>query len=226
MLAGYVNGPAAATEATARALGKLNKLDSGGDGASALILVEGVSDQIAVETLAARRGPDLDAEGILVFPMGGAHAVGRYLELFGPDGMDLRLAGLCDAAEEEIFRRGLDAAGIGSPRNRAELERLGFHVCVEDLEDELLRAVGVTNVEALFDSQGDLGSFRTMQSQPAWRDQDVHAQLRRFLGSGSRRKLRYARLLVEAVDLDDAPPALDAVLDAVRGHVHRDMSGT
>lgn len=207
-LAGNVNGPAAATEATAQALGKLDKWG----GASAIVLVEGVSDQIAVETLAVRRGRDLDAEGVVVVPMGGAHAVGRYLALFGPGGMDVRLAGLCDAAEEEIVRRGLTNVGIGSPHTRADLERLGFYVCVEDLEDELLRAVGVQNVEALFDSQGDLGSFRTLQSQPAWRTENVDAQMRRFLGSGSRRKLRYARLLVEAVDLDDVPPALDAVL--------------
>ena len=210
-LAGYVNGPAAATEATAQALDKLDKWG----GASAVVLVEGISDQIAIETLAARRGRDLDAEGVVVVPMGGAHAAARYLTLFGPDGMDVRLSGLCDAAEEEIFRRGLASAGIGSPRTRADLERLGFYVCVEDLEDELLRAVGAQNVEALFDSQGDLGSFRTLQSQPAWRDENVDAQMRRFLGSGARRKLRYARLLVETVDLDDVPPALDAALDAV-----------
>jgi len=204
-LAGYVNGPAAATEATARAMAAV-------DGALAVVLVEGVSDQIAVETLALRRGRDLDAEGVVVVPMGGAHAVARFLAWFGPRGMDVRLAGLVDVAEEEFVRRGLSDAGIGSPATRAELALLGFYVCVEDLEDELLHAVGASNVEALFDSQGDLGSFHTLQRQPAWRDRDVHAQMRRFLGSGSRRKLRYARLLVEAVDLDDVPEALDAVL--------------
>ncbi len=209
VLAGYVNGPAAATEATARALGKV-------DGASAIVLVEGVSDQIAVETLAVRRGRDLDAEGVIVVPMGGAHAVVRYLTSFGPDGTDVRLAGLCDAAEEEFFRRGLAIAGIGSPNTREEMERFGFYVCVDDLEDELLRAVGPPNVEELFHSQGDLGSFRTLQRQPAWRGEDVHAQMHRFLRSGSRRNLRYARLLVDAVDLDDVPPALDAVLAHVR----------
>jgi len=47
--------------------------------ARAVVLVEGVSDQIAVETLAGRRGRDLAAEGIAVLPVGGAHGVGRYL---------------------------------------------------------------------------------------------------------------------------------------------------
>ncbi len=65
---------------------------------------------------------------------------------------------------------------------------------------------------ALIDSQGDLGSFRSLQRQPQWRGQLAWAQLRRFLGSGARRKLRYARLLAGAVDLDRLPHPLGAVL--------------
>ena len=67
------------------------------------------------------------------------------------------------------------------------MERLGFFVCIDDLESELIRAVGPATVEALFESQGDLGSFRTLQKQSAWRAQRVEAQMRRFLGSGARR---------------------------------------
>ena len=54
-----------------------------------------------------------------------------------------------------------------------------------------------------------------MQRQPAWRAEPAGAQLRRFLGAGARRKLRYARLLVDAVDLDRVPRPLDAVIAAV-----------
>lgn len=207
-IADYVSGPAAATEATAVALAKTA-------GARAIVLVEGISDQIALETLAVRRGRDLAAEGVVVLPIGGAHGVTRYLRRFGPEGAGMRLAGLCDAAEEKMLRRGLAAAGIGSPRSRGELERLGFHVCVEDLEEELIRAAGVALVEEQFDAHGDLGSFRRMQRQPAWRGRAEDAQLRRFLGAGSRRKLRYARVLVEAVALDRLPRPLDAVLATV-----------
>jgi hypothetical protein len=82
------------------------------------------------------------------------------------------------------------------------MERLGFYVCVEDMEDELIRAIGAARVEALIDSQGDLGSFRSLRRQPEWRSRPAGAQLRRFLGRGARRKLRYARLLAGAVDLD------------------------
>jgi len=205
LLDGYVHGPAAATEATARALAKVA-------GAEAVVLVEGISDQIAVETLAARRGRDLGAERVVVVPIGGAHAFARYLRQFGPAGARLRLSGLCDVGEENIVRRGLASAGIGAPRTRADMEQLGFYVCVEDLEDELIRAIGAARVEALIDSQGDLGSFRSLQRQPEWRGQPVVAQLRRFLGSGARRKLRYARLLAGAVDLERLPHPLEAAL--------------
>jgi hypothetical protein len=207
LLDGYVHGPAAATEATARALAKV-------PAAAGVVLVEGISDQIAVETLAARRGRNLAAERVVVLPMGGAHAITRYLTQLGPAGAGLRLAGLCDAGEQDIVRRGLASAGVGSPGTRADMERLGFYVCVEDLEDELIRAIGVARVVALIDTQGDLGSFRSLQRQPEWRDQRAAAQLRRFLGSGATRKLRYARLLAGAVDLDRLPHPLEAVLSS------------
>jgi Overcoming lysogenization defect protein-like, TOPRIM domain len=209
VLEGYVSGPAAATEASVLALAKLTD-------AGAVVLVEGISDQIALETLAARRGLDLKAERVVVLPIGGAGAITRYLTRLGPGGADLKLAGLCDVREEDVFRRGIARSGIASPHTRADLERLGFYVCVEDLEDEVIRANGTSRVEEIFDSQGDLGSFRSMQRQPQWRDQPVQAQLRRFLASGSRRKLRYARLLIESSDLDRLPRPLDAVLAAAR----------
>jgi hypothetical protein len=185
------------------------------DGARAVVLVEGFSDQIAIETLAARRGRDLVAEGVAVVPIGGAQAVARFAARFGPRGSNARLAGLCDAGEEEVFRRSLERADLGSVATRAEMEQLGFYVCVEDLEDELIRALDADQVEAVLAAHGDLGPFRTFQKQPAWRDRAVEAQLRRFMGSADRRKLRYARLLVDALDLARVPHPLDGVLARV-----------
>lgn len=178
----------------------------------AVVLVEGISDKCAVEALAERRGRDLDAEGVSVVAIGGAHAIGRFLRRFGPQGLDVNLAGLCDAGEEADFRRGLERAGLGSDLTRAAMERLGFYVCVVDLEDELIRALGAAAVERVAEAQGDLGSFRTLQKQPAWRAQPHEEQLRRFMGSGGRRKIRYARLLVEALDPSRMPRPLDRVL--------------
>jgi hypothetical protein len=179
---------------------------------NAVVLVEGISDQAALEALAERRGRDLEAEGISVVPIGGAQAIGKFLQLFGPQGHDVRLAGLYDAGEEGEFRRGLERAGLGSGLTRADLARLGFHVCVADLEDELIRALGADAVQRVVDAQGDLGAFRTLQKQPAWQGRATEEQLRRFLGSGARRKVRYARFLVEALDLTRVPAPLDRLL--------------
>jgi hypothetical protein len=180
--------------------------------ARAVVLVEGISDKLALEALAERRGRNLAAEAISVVPIGGAQAIGRFLNLFGPQGRGVRLAGLCDAAEEGDFRRGLERAGLGSNLTRAGMERLGFYVCVADLEDELIRALGAASVEQVVDAQGDLGSFHTLQKQPAWQGRTDEEQLRRFMGSGGSRKIRYARLLVDALDLSHVPEPLDGVL--------------
>jgi len=182
-------------------------------GARAVVLVEGVSDQAAVEALARRRGRDLDGEGVVVVPMGGATNIGRFLELFGPRGADVTLTGLCDAGEEAYFRRSLERAGFGSPSTRAEMERLGFYVCDADLEDELIRSLGSTEVERVIGAQGDLNAFRLLQQQPAQRGRGVEQHLRRFMGSGGGRKIRYASLLVDALDLTRVPTPLALLLE-------------
>jgi hypothetical protein len=133
-----------------------------------VVLVEGESDRAAIEALARRRGRALRSEGVRIVPMGGATNVGHVLELVGPAGLDLRLAGLCDAGEREHVRRALQRAGFDC-RSRSDLQELGFFVCKADLEDELVRALG--------------------------------------------HKHRYARLLVDALDLDRVPPPLDRLLD-------------
>jgi hypothetical protein len=178
----------------------------------AVVLVEGVSDQVALETLAERRGRDLAAEQISIVPIGGAQAIGGFLERYGPQGLDVRLAGLCDAGEERDFRRGLERAGLGSNLDRSAMEAIGFYVCDVDLEDELIRALGAEAVERIAEAQGELGAFRTLQKQPAWRGRPTEEQLRRWLGSGARRKIRYARLLVEALELTEVPRPLTLVL--------------
>ena len=83
------------------------------------MLVEGTSDLVAVEALAERHGRNLDAEGVSLVPMGGAQAIGRFLDIFVPQ--ELKLAGLCDAAEEREFQRGLERAGLGSNLTRDEM---------------------------------------------------------------------------------------------------------
>jgi hypothetical protein len=185
---------------------------AGGVDLRTVVLVEGSSDQVALEALAERRGRELAAEGIAVVPMGGARNIRHFLELFGPRGLDRRLAGLCDAGEEGDFRRGLEWAGLGANLGRADMEALGFYVCVADLEDELIRCLGAGCVEQVVEAQGELGSFRTFQQQPAWQGRGSQAQLRRFMSTHSGRKVRYARLLVDALELTSVPRPLDRLL--------------
>ena len=176
-----------------------------------MILVEGMSDRRALETLAVRRGQDLIAEGVDVLAMDGVMNIGSFLEGFGPNGSDVTVAGLYDVAEELTVRRGLERAGFGSVPSDLNLEELGFFACVEDLEDELIRALGADRVMEIVDERGELGRFRTLQKQPEWRARPIDQQLRRFLGN-SNRKIDYAPLLVAALDLSRVPRPLDAVL--------------
>jgi hypothetical protein len=174
--------------------------------------VEGGSDRLPLGFLARRRGRDLAADGVTVIAMHGATNIGHYLQRYGPTGLDVKLAGLCDAAEEDYFRHALRRAGIGAGASRAAMEALGFFVCTLDLEDELIRALGTEAVEQVIAAEGELRSLRTLQRQPAQRGQPAQDQLRRFLSGRSGNKHRYARLLVGAVDLTRVPRPLDGVL--------------
>jgi len=164
-----------------------------------VILVEGTSDVLALETLARRRGRDLAAAGVAVVPMGGFGNLPRLLERY----RDIPRAGLYDIGEERHFLRTLGC------EDRSGLERVGFYACTRDLEDELTRAVGPEGMERVLAEQGELRAFRTYQKQPAHRDRPLEEQLHGFMWN---RKQRYAVLLVEALDLDRVPRPLDLVL--------------
>jgi OLD-like protein len=180
--------------------------------AEAAILVEGESDRLAVEALARRRSRDLERERVAVVPMGGSKNINKFLDRYGPIGLDLRLAGLCDQREEGDFRRALERAELGRDLTRAGMERLGFYVCQEDLEAELIRALGPDRVEAVLRQLGALDPFRTFQKQPQWHGRPIDDQLRRFIGTAAGRKALAAPLLVDALDLDHLPRPLEGVL--------------
>ncbi|MFB9463801.1 TOPRIM nucleotidyl transferase/hydrolase domain-containing protein [Streptomyces cinereospinus] len=168
-----------------------------------VVLLEGPSDAAAVGALAASRGRDLAAEGVCVLPMGGAMSVGRFARLLGPPGLGLRLTGLCDEAERDYYARGWERAGVA---------RQEFFVCAADLEDELIRALGVARVRELVRAQGDLRALRTFLRQPAQRGRTPQQQVRRFLGTKKGRKIHYGRVLVEALGPDGVPAPLDGLL--------------
>jgi len=163
----------------------------------AIVIVEGDSDRVALETLAKRRGRDLAAEGVEIAAIGGAHAIRRFMEKL--DGSEVLVVGLVDARQEEVFRRfGIDV-----------------YVCDTDLEDELIRALGFDGMERVIEAQGELRSLRSLQKQPAQRGRSTLQHLRRFISAKSGRKAQYAKAMVEALDLESVPLPLDRVLSRV-----------
>lgn len=173
------------------------------------ILVEGESDKAAVETLAARYGIDLGTEQIEVVAMGGAGNVGRFLTGAVADGR--RVGGLYDEAEERFVVRALGR------QPGEDLTRQGFFACRRDLEDELIRAIGLGEMTALLDAHGELDAFRTLQHQPAHRGGEAADQMRRFLGTSSGRKIRYGAIMAEAVPLESLPEPLEGLLSWIWG---------
>jgi hypothetical protein len=191
---------------------ELARAEAAGAAANRVILVEGVSDQRAIEALARRQERDLEAEGVVTIPIAGATNIGRFLDLLGPRGYDVRLAGLCDEAEVAAFRAAFAAAGMGSDHDRAGMETRGFFVCSADLEEELIRALGAEAMVRLIDSQGQLRRFVSFQNQPAQRHKAIEAQLWRWLGN---HKIRYAPLMVEALAIEQVPRPLERVLASI-----------
>src|SRR3954463_2271516 len=178
----------------------------------AVVLVEGASDRVAVHTLAKRLGRDLAGEGVELVAMGGITNTRAFALRYGPLGLAVSIAGLYDAPEEAKVRHGLAAAGLRTALDADGLVRLGFFKCSIDLEDELIRALGVEAVEAVIDAAGETRSLRLLAGMPAQRDWTRERVLRRFIGVRSGRKARYAELLVDALEPGGEPEPLAALL--------------
>lgn len=166
----------------------------------AVLLVEGGSDREAVLAAARGQGRDLVAEGVAVVPMGGATGIRRCLAAVPPG---VRVGGLYDVGEADVVRRALRCDDPAAA---------GFFACVADLEDEFVRAAGVAAVEALAAEHGEARALATFRQQPAQRDRPAQAQLRRWLGTTSGRKARYARALVEHLGPAAVPDPLRRLL--------------
>ena len=178
---------------------------------TAVVLVEGPSDAAVLDVLARRLG--LDGREVAVVPMGGVTNVGRYLREYAEQPAT-RVAGLCDRGEVRFVTGALRRLGhdVVHAAEGAGLAAYGFFVCDEDLEDELIRALGTDTVIEVIDREGELGQLRTLQQQPAQRARSLHDQLHRFAGTKSGRKVRLAAALAEELPLDAVPaPLLDVL---------------
>jgi len=131
--------------------------------------------------------------------MGGITNLRAYLHRHASD----RVAGLYDGSEERYVVRTLEA--LSHPAE-------GFFRCDADLEDELIRALGVDAVIEVIDQQGELALLETFQQQPFQRDRSIQDQLHRFCGTKSGRKARLAAGIAEALPLDRVPAPLVGVL--------------
>ena len=167
------------------------------------MLVEGESDAVVVRRLlAARTGPD----AVEVAPMAGVTNLARHLDALGGPAPDV--LALVDAPESRFATGALRRYGV-----RAETpEELGWHgvfVCDRDLEDVLIRGLGVEAVLAAVRAMGEIGAFESLAQMPQWRERHPSEQLHRFAGSGSGRKRRLAARLGDLLDPAAPPPPLD-----------------
>lgn len=172
-----------------------------------MVLVEGPSDAAVLGVLGRRLGlgsPD-------VVPMGGITNVGRLLRAYA-ERPGTTVSGLCDRGEARFVAGALRRLGREA-EDGTSLATHGFFVCVNDLEDELIRALGTDAVVEVIEREGELGRLRTFQHQPYHRSRSLHEQLHRFAGTKSGRKVRLAAALAEELDLDDVPAPLRGVLE-------------
>lgn len=174
-----------------------------------VVLVEGPSDRIALETLAHRLNFDLAAAEIRVLDIGGVTNFRAQLTCWGPRGMNQRLAGLCDQGEATVVLRALAASGVAPGVTLDTMAAHGFFVCQGELEDELLAALGVPALLQVIERHGDLPRFRTMQRQLVYRTAPLDVQVRYLM---TQKKIAYAADLIYALDLNRVPAPLSAVL--------------
>ena len=91
-------------------------------------------------TFVIRVGRGLAAEGVDVVRMGERAGESQAcLERYGPRGLDLRLAGLCEARRGAVRPHALERPALGArpPRAPGRVEGLRFYICDVDVEDEL-----------------------------------------------------------------------------------------
>ena len=180
------------------------------------VLLEGASDVAAIRALRAARGIGPEDEPCPLVDMGGATSIRRHLDEIVSTAPRPRVVGLCDEREAPFFLRAVDLhrgpLGIEGRVTLARLPELGFQVCRRDLEDELMRALGVDGTLAVFDELGLLEAFRAFTRQPAWQARPVWDQLRRFGTTTSGRKELLAGALAAALDVAATPAPLAALL--------------
>ena len=160
----------------------------------AVILVEGITDRLALEAVAGRLGVDLG--GVAIVPIGGAQAVRRAAAEYEGE----HVVGLCDAGEERYFRRVLgDATFVCRRTSRTSCSAPS--ACRASRSCSKRRA----------SSRRSATSRTSPHGAAARRRRDCRAGSSRPTG----RRYRYLPLLVEMLEPDEIPAPLVGVLAAV-----------
>lgn len=173
----------------------------------ALVLLEGPSDVAALEAVLAARGPEVTGTAYRLVDLGGVTNTGRQLRAAARRDPPPRVVGLCDEGEAWVVVRALREVGRDVPDVR-DLPRHGFFVCRRDLEEELIRALGVEACLALLDGMALGHRFRAFSRQRAWAGRPVEDRLHRFAGIASGRKIRLAGAMAAALGPDQVPPPI------------------
>ncbi|WP_353950827.1 hypothetical protein V6K52_14460 [Knoellia sp. S7-12] len=197
----------------------------GFDSPATWVLLEGTSDVAAIRALRAARGVRPDDEPCVLVDMGGATNIRHHLAAAAERDPRPRVIGLCDEKEAPYFVRALAAHGravcvptgpeVAVEPSVSTLPDFGFEVCRRDLEDELMRALGVDGTLAVLANLDLDATFSAFQRQLAWQGRPVIDQLRRFGGTTAGRKELLAGALAAALTIDDCPPPLAALLSSM-----------
>ena len=174
------------------------------------VLLEGASDVATVRALMAKAGADPDRVRLL--NLGGVTNVGRTLARLAQDRPDATVLGLCDSGEADVVVRVLRRTGLAL-RDASDLPSYGFFVCVRDLEDELIRALGTDRAVAVVANLGLADKLQTLRGQHAWRDRPLAEQLHRFCSVASGRKELMAGAFADALDADAVPEPLRQLIE-------------
>ncbi|WP_300678745.1 hypothetical protein [Nocardioides sp.] len=173
------------------------------------LLVESAADQAALVAFAPRYGVDFETENITVTVLNGAGNFGRGIEEATAAGH--RVGGLYSEAEERFV------AGALNRQEGEDLTRQGFFACRRDLLDELIGAIGVSELTPVLESYVDLSGFRSFQAQAAHSEAEPREQLRRFFAASSERKAKYAARMAADVDLGSVPEPLSGLVNWIWG---------
>ncbi|WP_029202167.1 hypothetical protein [Ornithinimicrobium pekingense] len=175
-----------------------------------LVLLEGPSDVAALGAVLGRCAPRVPRTAYRLVDMGGVTNTAAHLRAARADRPSWPVLGLCDEAESWVVARALQQQGVEAG-DGADLAQHGFFVCRRDLEEELIRALGVEGCLLLLERAGLGHRFRSFSRQRVWADRPVRERLHRFAGVASGRKILLARQMAAALPAESVPPPLAAL---------------